>query len=154
MTTLTPRPEPHEVTPWRERERLGERIRSLMEPTFPAFGRLAAWAELTESWPAVELVEEDGEYLLSAEIPGIKKEDLDVSVEDGVLTLRGEKKSARDETKGKVHIRERTFGSFERSFTLPSSVASDKIKADIKDGVIHVHMPKQKGTNGRKVPIQ
>jgi HSP20 family protein len=92
--------------------------------------------------PSVNIVEQDGELRLTAELPGMKLDDVNVEITDGMLHLRGEKRVDVDEKKDNVRLVERRFGSFERSFTLPRSVDPEKVKAEFTDGVLTVHMPK------------
>lgn len=139
-----------ERTPWRELETLTERLRRMMEPSLTS-PRLV---ESIEWMPPVELVEEDGEYLLTAEVPGMEKNDVDVSVEDNVLTLKGEKRSERKMDDGRAHICERSYGAFERSFTLPRNVKVDEIDAEFHDGVVEVHLPKAEEATGRHIEIK
>jgi HSP20 family protein len=103
--------------------------------------------------PSVNIVEQDGELRLTAELPGMKLDDVNVEIMDGMLHLRGEKRVDVDEKKDNVRLIERRFGSFERSFTLPRSVDPEKVKAEFTDGVLTVHMPKTEGATGRKVTI-
>jgi len=104
--------------------------------------------------PLVDLVDTDGEYTVTAELPGVKPDDVEVDVEDDVLTIKGEKKEERkEETKGR-RIYEREYGSFERSFTLPRSVDADRVKAEFKTGILTVHLPKREEAMGRKVAIE
>jgi HSP20 family protein len=156
MPALTTKRWGADITPWHELETLGNRMRSFFDvPTF--FGPSAFTAptlETGEWWPAVELVEANGEFVLTAEIPGMTKEDVDISVEDNVLTLKGEKKFEREEERERMHIRERRYGAFERSFTLPRNVEAGKIRAEYKDGVVEVHMPKAPEAQGRKIEIK
>jgi HSP20 family protein len=98
-------------------------------------------------------VEKNGEFILTAEIPGMSKEDVDISIEDNVLTLKGEKKFERDETKEEMHIREREYGAFTRAFTLPRNVDAAKIRAEYHDGVVEVHLPKGPEAKGRQIKI-
>jgi HSP20 family protein len=144
-----------DITPWQEFETLNERMRRWAD--FPPFGAALFRAPLltdTAEWlPAVELVEKDGEFILTAEIPGLTKQDVDVTVEDNVLTLKGEKKFERDEEKEEMHIREREYGTFVRAFTLPRTVDAAKIRAEYHDGVVEVHMPKGAETKGRQIKI-
>jgi HSP20 family protein len=144
-----------DVTPWQEFETLGERMRRWAD--FPPFGatlfRAPLLTEATAWLPAVELVETDNEFVLTAEIPGMAKEEVDVSVEDNVLTLKGERKFERDETKEQVHIREREYGTFTRAFTVPRNVDAAKIRAEYHDGVMEVHMPKAPEAKGRQIKI-
>jgi HSP20 family protein len=144
-----------DITPWREFDFATNRLRDfMMEPVFPEnFFRMPLWAERDEWMPAVELVEKDGEYLLSAELPGIDKKYVDVSVEDKVLTLKGEKKFAEERKEGRAHIRERLYGVFERAFTLPRNVDENKIFAEFHDGIVEVHLPKGEETKARHIDI-
>jgi HSP20 family protein len=103
--------------------------------------------------PSVNIVEQDGELRLTAELPGMKLDDVNVEIMDGMLHLRGEKRMDVDEKKDNVRLIERRFGSFERSFTLPRSVDPEKVKAEFADGVLTVHMPKTEAAAGRKVAI-
>jgi HSP20 family protein len=144
-----------DVTPWQEFETLSERMRRWAD--FPTFGaslfRAPLLTETTEWLPAVELVEKDGEFVLTAEIPGMAKKDVDISIEDDVLTLKGEKKFERDEEKEHMHIREREYGSFTRAFTLPRNVDAAKISAEYHDGIVEIHMPKGEEAKGRQIKI-
>jgi HSP20 family protein len=155
MRALTTRKWGEDITPWREFETLSDRMRRWAD--FPPFGaslfRAPLLSETTEWLPAVELVEKEGEFLLTAEIPGMAKEDVEITVEDNVLTLKGEKKFERDETKDETHIREREYGTFVRAFTLPRTVDAAKIKAEYHDGLVEVHMPKGPEAKGRQIKI-
>jgi HSP20 family protein len=103
--------------------------------------------------PVVDIIENDGELRLTAELPGMKREDVHIEVNEGMLTLRGEKREQKEEKNGNARLVERTYGAFERSFTLPRSVEAAKIAADFADGVLTVHMPKTAKAAGRKVEI-
>ena len=92
--------------------------------------------------PSIDVQEREGEYEITAEIAGVSEKDLDVSLEDHVLTIRGEKKSERDEKEGNYHLIERSFGTFERALRLPEGIDSGKIKAKFKDGILRVTVPK------------
>jgi HSP20 family protein len=155
MRALTTRRWGEDVSPWREFETLSERMRRWAD--FPPFGatlfRAPLIAETTEWLPAVELVEKDGEFVLTAEIPGMAREDVDVTVEDNVLTLKGEKKFERDEEKEEMHIREREYGAFTRAFTLPRNVDAAKIRAEYRDGIVEIHLPKGPEAKGRQIEI-
>lgn len=107
----------------------------------------AVWA------PDVDVKETDKEILIKADLPGIKKEDIDVSVDDGQLVIKGERKMEKEE-KGKDYVRvERSYGSFYRSFSLGVPVKEDKIKADYKDGVLKMTVPKAEVKKPRKIEI-
>lgn len=143
-----------EVTPWREIGLFSDRMRQMLEPTGTDLFAGPLWGESTQWIPAVELTEQDGEYLLTAEVPGIDKGDVDVSVDDNMLTLRGEKKSETEETKGRTHYRERRYGSFERSFSLPRNVDPSKIKAEFENGIVKVHLPKGAEAKARHIELK
>lgn len=103
--------------------------------------------------PDIDLVDSNGEMILTAELPGLKKEDVEITVVDGVLTFRGEKTKESAQEGSNYRISERHYGAFERSFTLPRSVNVDAIKADFKDGVLTVRFPKVEEAKGRQIKI-
>ena len=91
--------------------------------------------------PEVDISQDEHEYLLKADLPEIKKDDLRVTVEDGILCVSGERKSEKEDQKRKFHRVERSYGSFRRSFTLPEHTDSKKVTAEFCDGVLKVHLP-------------
>jgi HSP20 family protein len=91
--------------------------------------------------PEVDISQDEHEYLLKADLPEIKKDDLRVTVEDGILCVSGERKSEKEDQKRKFHRVERSYGSFRRSFTLPADTDSKKVTAEFRDGVLKVHLP-------------
>jgi len=92
--------------------------------------------------PAVDVAETEKEFQITAELPGIDEKNLDVTVSNGVLTIKGEKQEEKEEKKKDYYMRERSFGSFERTFQVPDGVDSDKIEAGFKKGVLTVTLPK------------
>ncbi len=98
--------------------------------------------EMEEISPSVDIFEEDGDVVVKAELPGIKKEDIDVSVTDHTFRISCEKRREEKVKKKNYYWEERSFGSFVRSFQLPSEVETDKAKANFKDGVLEIRMPK------------
>jgi HSP20 family protein len=113
--------------------------------SFPRLGRLlpARGEPQAETWsPTVDITEDAKEYLVKAELPGVKKEDVKVSVDNGILMVSGERKFEKEEKDAKFHRIERSYGSFERSFSVPDDVLADKIGADYKDGMVYIHLPK------------
>jgi len=104
--------------------------------------------------PTVDISETDGEYLIKAELPEIKKEDVKVTVEDGVLTLQGERRQEKDEKGKKFHRVERSYGSFARSFTLPESVDDAGVKAEYKDGMLVLHLPKTERVKPKSIDVK
>ena len=107
--------------------------------------------------PAMDIVETPKEFTLTAELPGLDEKNVDVSIEDGVMMISGEKiEERKEEEDKKVYLYERSYGSFQRSFTLPSGVDAAKISADFKKGVLKVHIPKNGDVapKGRKVEVK
>jgi HSP20 family protein len=117
-------------------------------PEEVARGRAAALS------PAVDLSEDEKSYLVSAELPGVRKEDVTVELHEDVLTIRGEKRSEREEKKDRSHWIERSYGSFSRSFTLPANVVAEELKANFKDGVLSVEIPKKETAKARQIAIK
>jgi HSP20 family protein len=103
--------------------------------------------------PAMDIEEHDDHFLLSMDLPGVKKEDIRLSVNDHQLTISGERKSEHVEDKKNRHFVERSYGKFERSFTLPSNIKYDDIEADFQDGVLKVAVPKSQTVQGKTVEI-
>ena len=155
MRALTKKRWGADVSPWHELESLNDRMRRWIDD--PTFGTSLFRAPLfseTDWLPPVELVEEDDEFVLTAELPGMSKEDVEVSIDDNVLTLKGEKKTEREEERDRMHIREREYGRFERSFTLPRNVSTDEARADFHDGIVEIHLPKGEEAKSRKIEIK
>lgn len=137
--------------PWREMEGLFDRYSKAVG--LPQSGG----QELVRSgdWsPRVDIVESETEFLINAEIPDVKKEDIKVTVDNGALTLRGSKKQENEEKGKKFHRIERFYGSFSRSFKLPENVDEQKIEADFKDGMIHLHLPKTKASKSNAIQVR
>ena len=110
--------------------------------------------ELIPRQPAVEISEEKDQVIVKAEIPGLKKEDLQVNLSNSLLTIRGERKQ-EEEKKGKgYYYSERSYGSFSRSIQLPAEVRSDKVSASFKDGVLEIRLPKTEEAKQRDVAIK
>ena len=105
--------------------------------------------------PRIDVRETDGEIVVEAELPGMDQKDVNVTLRDGVLTIKGEKKSERDEKQADYHLTERSYGSFERSFRLADDVDDEKIKAAFDKGVLKVSMPKRPESvkAEKKIPI-
>lgn len=109
--------------------------------------KVADWA------PSVDISETDEAYLIKAEIPEVKKEDVKVTVENGMLTIQGERKMEKEEKGKKFHRIERSYGSFVRSFRMPDGVDEAKAKAEFKDGMINVTLPKSEKAKAKAVEI-
>ena len=108
---------------------------------------MAEWA------PLVDITEDDKEYVIKTELPEIKKEDVKVAVENGLLTIVGERKFEKEENK-KYHRVERAYGRFVRSFVLPDGADAEKVNAEFKDGVLKVHLPKSEKTKPKQIEVK
>ena len=109
---------------------------------------------VTEWAPSVDITEDDKEYLVKADLPEVKKEDVKVTVENGILTITGERKFEKEEKDKKYHRIERSYGNFLRSFTLPDGADGTKVSADFKDGVLKVHLPKTEKAKPKAVEVK
>lgn len=109
---------------------------------------------LADWTPKVDIIEDDKEYLVKAELPEVKKEEIRVQVRDHTLSITGERNAEKEEKGKKYHRIERTYGSFERSFTLPDEADAAKITSEFKDGVLKVHMPKVPVPNAKTTEVK
>ena len=123
---------------------------SLYEPFLRAGARIADWIA-----PASEASSNESAYRIAVELPGVEPENVELSVDDGVLTLKGEKKTTREEKGETWYFSERQYGAFSRSFRLPPDADAAKVKADMKDGVLTVTVPRrgEAQAEGRKISI-
>jgi HSP20 family protein len=120
-------------------------------PTRPPDDEMMAFS----GWaPAVDIQENETEYVVKADLPEVKKEDVKVGVEDGILTVEGERKQEKEEKGTKFHRVERSYGKFVRRFALPTEVETDKAQAEFKDGVLNVHLPKAAKAKARSVEVK
>ena len=110
---------------------LGRRVPEGQQPL-----TMSEWA------PSVDIVEDDHEYLIKAELPEVNKEDVKVTIENDVVTIKGERKFEKEEKNKKYHRIERSYGSFERRFSIPDDAAPDKVTAAFKEGLLEVHLGK------------
>jgi HSP20 family protein len=123
---------------------------------FPAlFGRPTPGAMSTADWsPSVDISETDGEFILRAALPAVQKEDVSVTFEDGMLTLSGERRQRQEEKDEKFHKVESFYGSFMRTFLLPDAIDAEAIRAESKDGVLTVYLPKSKAEAKKPATIK
>jgi HSP20 family protein len=135
--------------PWRELDTLTNRLGQLFETDYPTPSTGGTWM------PAVNVEESAGELVLSAELPGMKQQDVEVELENNILTIRGEKTEERREGEEgrRYHVWERRYGSFQRSFTLPRTVKAEEIRAEFEDGILRVRMPKSPEARSRRIAI-
>jgi HSP20 family protein len=136
----------NKVTPWnplREMDEAQNRLNRFFLGGFPARMGTGEIPSMTVAdWsPEVDISEDDHGYLLKADLPEIKKDEVRVTVEDGILSVSGERKSEKEDPRKKFHRVELCYGTFRRSFTLPEDADSTKVTAEFRDGVLKVHLP-------------
>jgi HSP20 family protein len=145
------------ITPWnplREMEDMQNRLAAFWRGE-PVHFNGSEGALFKADWsPRVDIVEDDKEFLVKAELPETKREDMKVTVQDGVLTISGERKLAKEEKDKKYHRLEREYGSFVRSFTLPAGTNGEKVSADFKEGLLTVHLPKDAKAGAKTVEVK
>ena len=105
-------------------------------------------------YPSIDVREDDENLVVKADIPGIDPDSIDVSISEGVLTIQGERSSEEEKQEGQTHLIERRFGSFRRSFTLPSQVDVEKIDATHENGVLTIKLPKDVGAKTKKISVR
>ncbi len=135
-----------------ELNRLRREIDRLFEEPFSF---LAPSTSFFEGWtPAVDIYEDNDKYVVKAELPGMKKEDIDVSLDGNTLTISGERKQEEEKKEGENYRSERFFGRFQRSITLPTAVQADKIEATYKDGVLTLTLPKAEEAKPKQIQVK
>jgi HSP20 family protein len=120
-----------------------------------AVNRMFSDTATARPWtPAVDIVENENELILTADVPGVKMEDIDIRLEDGTLTLSGARQFAQEDKKAGYHRIERAYGQFQRAFALPESVDAEKVEASFTDGVLKVVLPKKEIAKPRSIKVQ
>jgi len=109
---------------------------------------------MTEWSPAVDICEDEHEYLIQAELPEVSREQVEVSVEDGTVSLTGSRTFRKEENDLRYHRVERAYGQFSRSFSLPKDADPDKVHADFKDGVLRIHLPKSEQAKPKRIEVK
>lgn len=147
-----------ELVPWRRRELLPSfgAFRREIEDLFSRFfGEEALPAPFERGFsPAIDISESDKEISVKAEIPGVDPKDVDITITGSALTIKGEKKAEKEETTGGVHRIERSFGTFSRTFTLPCEVEEDKVRAEYRDGVLSLKIPKTQSAQKKRIEVK
>lgn len=110
--------------------------------------------ELSGTYPAIEVKEEKDHYLMTAELPGLTKDDISVEVKNGLLTISGEKKLEKSEKKEGYFYSERSYGKFSRSFRLDEDISEENVEASFKEGVLHVTLRKEKGKESKRITVK
>jgi HSP20 family protein len=140
--------------PIRDLEDMQRRFSTLLDIAPTGNGGEKEMLTFTEWAPSVDISEDDKEFIVKAELPDVKREDIKVNVENGVLTITGERKFEKEEKGKKYHRIERSYGSFTRSFTLPEAVKADKVSAEFKDGLLHVRLPKDESAKPKTIAVK
>ena len=157
MTALTrwnPFKEVSEWNPFRELDDMNNRLFRILGGTTSRTGNgreeitVAAWA------PLVDITEDDKEYIIKAELPEVKKNDVKVRVEDGVLYITGERNLEKEEKGKRYHRIERAYGSFTRTFSLPEDADAQQVNAEFKDGMLSVHVAKDKNARPKSIEVK
>ncbi|MBI5605010.1 MAG: Hsp20/alpha crystallin family protein [Deltaproteobacteria bacterium] len=137
---------PSWMTPWGE-EGLGDAWSDRLWREWPRF--------LGEEWvPSFNFYEKEGNYYLNAEIPGVDKENISITIDNNVLTISGKKETKKEEEGANYYLKESTYGSFSRSLRLPGEVEEGKIQANFKDGVLSLTLPQKKTPEAKQIKIE
>lgn len=145
------------LTPWnpfKEMEDLQSRLAKVFGLAPPRTNGAEELMTVAEWTPSVDITEDDKEWLVKADLPEMKKEEVKVTVENGVLTISGERKLEKEEKNKKYHRIERSYGAFVRSFSVPDGTDSEKVNAEFKDGVLKVHLPKSEKAKPKALEIK
>jgi HSP20 family protein len=133
--------------PWRDLDQLTNRLGQMFDSEWPTPSSGGDWV------PAVDVEETPDELTLTAELPGLDREDVEIELENNILTVRGQRAETKTSEERRFHVWERRYGSFQRSFTLPRTVSADSISAEFENGLLRVHMPKAAEAKGRRIEI-
>ena len=145
-----------EISPWKPFRDL-ERMRREMDRLWDSFfeGRPSRKVEGVGEWlPSLDVSETKNDVVVKAELPGMDPKEIDISLADGILSIKGEKKQEKEEKEENYHLIERSYGSFVRSVRLPREVQSDKINASYKNGILKVTLPKSEEAKKKEIKIK
>lgn len=142
------------ANPLRELENIGERFNRFFDQLSSTRGNGGETMTVADWIPNVDVTEDDKEYLIKVEIPEVDKKDVKVNVQEGMLTIQGERKKEKEEKGKRYHRMERVYGTFVRSFTLPEDVDEEKIEAEFKDGMLMVRLPKSEKAKPKKLEVK
>lgn len=138
---------------FREMEAMSDRLNRLLGVTPRGNGGKESLT-VTDWSPAVDIQETEKEYLVKAELPEVKLEDVKVTVENGVLAIQGERRQEKEEKNKKFHRVERSYGTFLRTFAVPLDAEENKVAADFKDGILRVHLPKAEKPRPKAIEVK
>jgi len=139
--------------PWREMPAVHNRVNRFFDDPFFAIGRMDQVADPGLWNPAIDLYETEDHFVIKAELPGIDKNDIKVDLKDRMLTLSGERSYDHEVKEENYYRKERTYGKFQRVFSLPADVDADGITAELKDGVLRVEVPKPEDKKAKQVTV-
>jgi HSP20 family protein len=138
--------------PFRDLSILQERMNRLFEDA--GRGYRGDEAAATTTWsPAVDIFETENEIMVKAELPGVERKDITLSLDNNVLTLKGERRFEKETRQENYHRIERAYGGFQRAFSIPAIVEEDKIRADYKDGILTIALPKKEPVKPKQIKI-
>jgi len=142
-------------TPMRDLLDITEEFNRMLDRFFsPGLLEEAELPTPTTWYPMVDIVEKKDEYIVNAELPGMKKSDIHITFKDGVLTIEGERKQEKEEKDVDFHRVERRYGKFYRTFQLPAVIKEDKIEATYKDGILTIHLPKAEEARAKEIEVK
>jgi len=139
--------------PFYELKKLSDSINQLFDENYLTEGEKGSGLSLTSWSPSTDIYETKDEYVFKIEVPGMNKDDVKVEFTEDTLTIKGERKEDKEIKKENFHRIERFFGSFQRSFTLPKNIDEKKIKAELKDGILELRVPKVEKSKTKAIPI-
>ena len=143
------------LTRWEPMREL-QTMRSFMDRFFdePFFSTQPLWSQRGENFPLpLDVIEEEGQYIVKASIPGINPDDVEITLTENVLTIKGETKQESQSNQANYHVRERHFGSFMRHLTLPTPVNSDQVEATFEQGVLTLRLPKTESARPKRISV-
>ena len=141
--------------PFRELDELQKRLSTLFgRAPVKKNGEQEEALTVAEWAPLVDIAEDNNAYVITAELPGLKKEEIKVGVQDDVLTISGERKYEKEEKDKKFHRVERAYGNFSRRFTIPANSDGENVSAEFKDGILQVHLPKTERVKPKQIEVK
>jgi HSP20 family protein len=148
------RPENGTVSPFRRMSTLRDEIDQVFDRMFQSPWDLTQASQFMAGWsPAIDLYEDKDNLVVKAELPGMKKEDIEITLQDGLLSVSGERKEEKKEESAETYRSERYVGRFQRTFSLPSTVNEEQITASYKDGVLTVTLPKSEEAKPKQIAV-
>ena len=141
--------------PFRDLSVLQDRMNRLFDDVSGGRGWRTDEPSATTTWsPSVDIFETEGEIVVKAELPGIDRKDITLNLEKNVLTVKGERRFEKETKEENYHRIERSYGAFSRAFSLPATVDEEKIKADYRDGILKIVLPKKEQAKAKQISIQ